>query len=375
MCVLPTGYGKSLIFHLTPVLLFAKHKLRGSSSKSSISTEQIDSIVIVVSPLNSLTSDQISRLSTSGIRASVLNVKEPRSRELDSDEEYMNDYVDVDFSLCEENNLRVGAYNIVFAHPETLISSKYGRELLLSNIYQENVVAIVVDEAHCIVEWGKDFRKDYGKLGVLCALFPDVPCLAMTATANRMDMKAIQDSLGLKNCISIVANPDRKNIFYSKIFRSGQDIDAVKSILEPIAIGLLQEKNQYPLTILYTPLKICGFAYKLFEHILGPQQYYPPGAKPTPSNRLFAQFHAPQTDQMKEEILKQLCSKRSIIRVVFATVAIGMGVDIPNIRQVIHVGPPYSVKAYFQETGRAGRDGKPSTASLYYNNRDIGKKS
>ena len=88
---------------------------------------------------------------------------------------------------------------------------------------------------------------------------------------------------------------------------------------------------------------------------------------------LFAQFHAPQTVEMKDEILKQLCSRTSIIRVVFATVAIGMGVDIPDIRQVIHIGPPCSVKAYFQETGPAGRDGKISSALLYYNNQDIGR--
>jgi superfamily II DNA helicase RecQ len=74
---------------------------------------------------------------------------------------------------------------------------------------------------------------------------------------------------------------------------------------------------------------------------------------------------------MKEEILKQLCSGESVLHVVFATVAIGMGVDIPDIREVIHIGPPSTVKAYFQETGRAGRDGKPSTALLYYNNRDV----
>jgi ATP-dependent DNA helicase RecQ len=194
----------------------------------------------------------------------------------------------------------------------------------------------------------------------------------MTATASRTDMQAILDSLGLKKCRYIVANPDRKNIFYKKVFRHGQDIDAIQSILIPIAKCLLEEKIEYPLTIVYVPLKLCGFAYKLFEHVLGVGQYFPVGAVHSPENRLFGQFHASQTPQMKEEILRQLCSKASTIRVVFATVAIGMGVDIPNIRQVIHVGPPCTVKAYFQETGRAGRDGKQSSACLYYNNRDIG---
>jgi superfamily II DNA helicase RecQ len=154
MCVLPTGYGKSLIFHLLPMLLFAKFKLRGDLllgwRLKGITTTVVDAIVIVVSPLNSLMSNQISRLSESGIRASVMNTKETRRR-LDSDDDEVD--VDIDFSQCEEIKLRDGHYHIVFAHPETLISSKYGRELLLSKHYQENVVAIVVDEAHCIIEW------------------------------------------------------------------------------------------------------------------------------------------------------------------------------------------------------------------------------
>ena len=92
---------------------------------------------------------------------------------------------------------------------------------------------------------GSDFRKDYGKLGVLCALFPAVPCLAMTATASQTDMQAINDSLGLKKCRYIVANPDRQNIFYKKVFRHGQDIGAIQSILTPIAKCLLKETIEY----------------------------------------------------------------------------------------------------------------------------------
>jgi superfamily II DNA helicase RecQ len=162
MCVLPTGYGKSLIFHLLPMLIFAKYKLRsdvllGWRSKA-ISTVVINTIVIVVSPLNSLMSDKISRLNMSGIQASVIGVKESRGDENMAnsfDENYMDDEfnVDVDFRFCQEKKLRDGQYHIVFAHPESLISSKYGRELLLSEKYRDSVVAIVIDEAHSIIDW------------------------------------------------------------------------------------------------------------------------------------------------------------------------------------------------------------------------------
>ena len=160
MCVLPTGYGKSLIFHLLPMMMFAKFKLRAGQFQRGFSAAVVDPIVIEVSPLNSLMNDQISKLQMSGIRASILNVKVKGSRSADINDdghkwanEEDNMDVDIDFGQCEEKRLRDGHYHIVFAHPETLISSKYGRELLLSKTYQENVVALVVDEAHCIVEW------------------------------------------------------------------------------------------------------------------------------------------------------------------------------------------------------------------------------
>ena len=220
---------------------------------------------------------------------------------------------------------------------------------------------------------GDDFRQDYAKLGMLCATFPNVPVIAMTATANKLDREHIKESLALQNCFELIGNPDRKNIYYEKVFRLGQDIDAFEKICKPIATGLLHMKVDYPLTIIYMPLRWCGFTYRLFEMILGKKQYYPHDTLALPKNRLFAQFHAPQTTRMKDEILAQLSSKTSNIRVILATVAFGMGVDIRAIRQVIHIGPPRTIREYFQETGRAGRDGEPSKAILYYNNKDIAK--
>ena len=171
---------------------------------------------------------------------------------------------------------------------------------------------------------GSDFRTDYSKLGVLCAIFPDVPVLAMTATANQQDRNGIKESLGLKKCKYIIGNPDRKNIFYEKCFRHGQGVESIKGILNPIVINLLEDKINYPLTVIYIPLKRRGFAYKLFESVLGSTQYFPEGSSKIPENRLFAQFHASQTKQMKEQILQQLCSTATTVRVIFATVAMGM---------------------------------------------------
>lgn len=142
IAILPTGYGKSLIFCLLPALLFAKKN--GVKSNSNIS-----SIVIVVSPLNALIASQISRLRTGGVRACALDVK---TSELEAENDGELRLV-CDFSLSDKAKLEIGYYNIVFAHPESLVSSLYGRKLMHTKLYQDNVCAIVVDEAHCILDW------------------------------------------------------------------------------------------------------------------------------------------------------------------------------------------------------------------------------
>ena len=219
---------------------------------------------------------------------------------------------------------------------------------------------------------GDDFRPDFSRLGMLCALFPDVPVLALTATASKRDRAIIRNTLHLKDPLEVLVSPNRPNIYYKKLFRVGPDLESYESILQPIAEGLQKETVNYPLSIVYMTLKWCGFAYKMFDKILGGKQYYPSDTEAVPENRIFAQFHAPQTTKMKKHILKELTSPVSKIRVVFATVAMGMGVDIQSIRHIIHIGPPCTVREYIQETGRAGRDGHLSTAVLFYNNADIG---
>jgi len=133
---------------------------------------------------------------------------------------------------------------------------------------------------------------------------------------------------------------------------------------------LTQQKDKYPLTIIYTDTSVISYAYSLFEKRMGSLQYI---GECIPENRLFAQFHLQYTDKMKKFIVSEICRESSKIRIVFATVALGMGLNSPHIRVVIHYKPPTSIEKYFQETGRAGRDAQPSTAILYYNNTDIKK--
>lgn len=100
----------------------------------------------------------------------------------------------------------------------------------------------------------------------------------------------------------MIANPNRQNIYYEKVFRQGEDVDFFDGLLKPIANQLKEDTVNYPLTVMYLPLKWCGFAFKFFQRHLGDGQYYPPSANALPENRLFAQFHAPQTRAMKEPI-------------------------------------------------------------------------
>ena len=141
---------------------------------------------------------------------------------------------------------------------------------------------------------------------MLCAAFPSSPVVALTATASKANIVAIKESLNLRNPVEITANPDRPNIYYEKIFRKGNDLEFFEELLHNMATELKENKLDYPLAIMYLQVKWCGFAFKYLSKHLGNEQYYPKNAEPISENRLFAQYHSPQTIAMRNQIRNSL---------------------------------------------------------------------
>ena len=210
---------------------------------------------------------------------------------------------------------------------------------------------------------GEVFREWYGRLGQLRSLLPSsTPVLALTATATNDIRNKIISKLQMQTCTLIEASPDRPNIRYSVV--------SVKSDLL-LTFGWLinslkKERTSLDRVVIFCrSLHTCASLYKLFAVNLQEESYEPIGSSPDVSRRLFAMYHSKIDESDKEEILKSLKNEHGVCRVLFSTIAFGMGVDIPNIRFVIHYGPSTDVDDYVQEAGRAGRDKKLSHAILY----------
>ena len=280
-----------------------------------------------------------------------------------SDDELHQDLQDDQLLLLE-----AGHFRLLFMHPECFVSCRKGRNILASEVYKERVTCCVIDEAHLVQEWGEEFRTDFQKLSQLRAIFPSAPMVALTASAPPKQLSLLTDALFLQNPLKVVGNLDRPNIYIGIHRRKASSLGSES--YESILRLLKQNVTHYPLTIIYLPLRWCGYAFKLFEQILQEKSYLPENTI-DPRHRIFAQFHAAQTEIMKQEILDELTSAESIIRVVFATVALGLDVNIPNVTQIIHIGPPRTLESYYQEIGRAGRNGKPAKALMFYNGSDI----
>ncbi len=302
--LLPTGGGKSLCFQL-PALVRS-------------------GLVLVISPLISLMKDQVDALHASGIAATFLNSslhpQEARER---------------------MRGLHEGRFRLLYVAPERAMLSGF-----LSDMQKWSLSLIAVDEAHCVSEWGHDFRPEYRQLVELRKLMPDVPMMALTATATTRVREDIIKHLYLRNPRSYVASFNRPNLHYTVIPKSdpyGQVLSFVRA--RPNASGIVYCQSRKTCESLASQLREDGVVAAPYHAGLEP-------AERTKHQELFL---------------------RDEVRVICATIAFGMGINKPNVRFVIHRDLPKNIEGYYQETGRAGRDGLPAECVLLFSAGDMMK--
>jgi ATP-dependent DNA helicase RecQ len=304
--LLPTGGGKSLCFQL-PALAR-------------------DGLTVVVSPLIALMKDQVDALQASGIAATFLNsslaAEESRKR---------------------LRGLHNGEFRLLYAAPERLMLSGF-----LEDLQRWNVRLIAVDEAHCISEWGHDFRPEYRQISDLRKLFPEVPFMALTATATGRVREDIVTHLKLREPKIYVASFNRPNLTY-RVIPKNKPYDQLLNFLRarPKEGGIVYCQSR-----------------KSAEHVAA--NLTEDGVKARP-------YHAGLTPKQRSE--HQELFLRDDVRVICATIAFGMGINKPNVRFVVHYDLPKNIEGYYQETGRAGRDGLPSECVLLFSAGDVVKQT
>lgn len=303
LVLMPTGGGKSLCYQIPSLM-------RPGTG-------------IVVSPLIALMQDQVQSLTQMGVRAAFLNssIGPAQQREV-------------------ESRLRQGGLDLLYVAPERLVTPVF-QELLRSL----PIALFAIDEAHCVSQWGHDFRPEYTQLSLLHRLFPQVPRIALTATADGPTRRDIAEQLQLQNASVFSTGFDRPNISYTVVPKSrGAD-----QLLEFIT---RRHRGEAGIVYRISRNKVEETASLLQEHGLAALPY-----------------HAGMTAIQRAHNQERFMRGEGVVMV--ATVAFGMGVDKPNVRFVAHMEPPRSLEAYHQETGRAGRDGLPAEAFLTYGLADV----
>jgi ATP-dependent DNA helicase RecQ len=304
LVVMPTGGGKSLCYQV-PALCR-------------------DGLAIVVSPLIALMQDQVAALTQLGVRAAALNSS-----------------LSLPEQMRAERLMREGGLDLVYVAPERVRLPGF-----LDLLARCSLSLFAIDEAHCVAQWGHDFRPDYLELRVLHERFPGVPRLALTATADAPTRAEIVERLDLGRGRVFVAGFDRLNIFYRvrpKVQARAQLLAFLRS--RPGDSGIVYCLSRSKVEAVAEALRGEGITALPYHAGLEP-----------------AVRAANQDRFLKEDGL-----------VMTATIAFGMGIDKPDVRFVAHVDPPRSLEAYYQETGRAGRDGAPAEAWLLYGLEDVGK--
>lgn len=306
LALLPTGGGKSLCFQLPAMLQ--------------------EGLTVVVSPLVALMKDQVDALQASGIAATFLNST------LTKDE-----------GRKRLRGLHTGEYRLLYAAPERLMLSG-----MLEDLKKWNVTLLAIDEAHCISEWGHDFRPEYRQLSTLRTHFPGVPIMALTATATERVKDDILAQLRLQNPRIFIASFNRPNLTYRVIHKSNP--------AEQLLKFLSTRRRETGIVYCFSRKAAEGVAERLSREGIRALPYHA-GLTPTERTRNQDLF-------LREEV-----------RVIAATVAFGMGINATGVRYVVHYDLPKNIEGYYQETGRAGRDGLPSECLLLFSAADAAKQT
>ncbi len=303
LVLMPTGGGKSLCYQVPALCL--------------------DGVTVVISPLIALMQDQVAALREAGVSAAAIN-SGISTKEI----------------FHTKNLLKENKISLVYVAPERLVSADF--MCFLSEI---KIALFAIDEAHCVSQWGHDFRPVYTELKILASNFPSVPRIALTATADIATRKDIIDKLNLQNSRIFISSFDRPNIHYTIC----EADNPKKQLLE-----FIKENHKNDSGIIY-----CTSRKKVEETAIWLAKE---GFDTLP-------YHAGMDNKMREKNLEKFLLNDSIIMV--ATIAFGMGIDKSDVRFVAHLNLPKNIEAYYQETGRAGRDGLPSNAWMSYNVTDI----
>jgi ATP-dependent DNA helicase RecQ len=303
LVLMPTGGGKSLCYQL-PALLRP-------------------GLGVVVSPLIALMKDQVDALRQAGVRAAALNSGLPPGE-----------------AAAVERAIREAALDLLYVAPERLVTSR-----CLDLLRHVRVALFAIDEAHCISQWGHDFRRDYQGLGCLKESFPEVPLVALTATADGPTRRDIAERLHLERAPVFAAGYDRPNLFYRVVAKADAKADLLR---------FLDDEHQGDAGIVYclTRRSVEETALWLTRH----------GRDALP-------YHAGLPPETRARHQERFLREEGIL--VVATIAFGMGIDKPNVRFVAHLDAPKNLEAYYQETGRAGRDGLPADAWMAYGLADV----
>ncbi|KAJ3691766.1 hypothetical protein LUZ61_020930 [Rhynchospora tenuis] len=319
LVIMAAGGGKSLCYQLPAVL----H----------------DGITLVVSPLLSLIQDQVMGLKALGIPANMLT-----STTSKEEEKFI-------YKALDKGE---GALKILYVTPEKISKSKRFMSKLEKCNHGGRLSLVAIDEAHCCSQWGHDFRPDYKNLGILKIQFPNIPVLALTATATYKVQMDLMEMLHIPKCVKFVSTVNRPNLFYKVHDKSSVGKNVVDEIADFI-------KGSYPNN--ESGIVYC-FSRKECEQI----------AKDLRDRGISADFyHADMEVTSREKV--HLRWSKSKLQVIVGTVAFGMGINKPDVRFVIHHSLSKSMETYYQESGRAGRDGLPSECVLYYRPGDVPRQS